>query len=405
MHSRMPSSPSTISVPKIASNFWLILATAEEIWEEMAAIANSTYRGVALSLCVRLQELLNRLRLCPSALQWCSPRYLTACASYSGEPSRPILLRAFYGARVALPSGGSRAWDASQRPYCNNTRLVTFDDGIAFTALPRSAADSRRWSTGTILGWLGFGLCAAKTLALCLDQRAQLRIRRSQSSRLRWPPSWMCTPSKGEFGIVQNSLTVSIVRHVFLYRLRRRTRSATEAFVCSDIMRDAQCGHRPRTLRFPSLGSAGKSKPHFRAYLMLWLLIFPCNGVQIWQQSTLQGQPVFATSSVQPAANVQDLQPVRTPNTPLVEPLLRAGPQARRTICVYRPQATEQPTVLISDDRAHGQLLHRMVCSAYGLVVSDWCLRRLVEALPSLPPEQYVLSPAQIPWDQTLAPV
>ena len=45
-----------------------LLATAEEIWEEMAAIANSTYRGVALSLCVRLQELLNRLRLCPSAL-------------------------------------------------------------------------------------------------------------------------------------------------------------------------------------------------------------------------------------------------------------------------------------------------------------------------------------------------
>ena len=84
---------------------------------------------------------------------------------------------------------------------------------------------------------------------------------------------------------------------------------------------------------------------------------------------------------------------------------LRSSPQALRTICVYRPQSLEQPTVLLSDDRTHGPLLHRMVCSAFGLADSEWCLRRLVEALPSLPPEQYVLAPAQLSWDQVLVPV
>ena len=165
--------------------------------------------------------------------------------------------------------------------------------------------------------------------------------------------------------------------------------------------RTSECGRS----RGPSCRRSPPLKIRKRAAFILWLILSPCQGVQIWQQGSLQGQPVFTTSSVQPAASVQDLRPVRTPNAPIIELALRAGSQALRTIGVYRPQEPAQPTVLISDDRAYGQLLHKMVCSAYGLAESEWHLRRLVEALPSLPPEQYVLSPAQLPWDQVLVPV
>ena len=189
-----------------------------------------------------------------------------------------------------------------------------------------------------------------------------------------------------------------------LYRARRRFRPSAEVLSADDkVETGGRRLSRPSCLRRLKFGSGCKFQ--LRPYLLLWLLVFPCHGVQIWQQSSLQGQPVFTTSSDQPAADIQDLQPVRTPNAPIVEPLLRASPQAIRTICIYRPQAPEQPTVLLSDDRAHGQPLHRMICSAYGLADSEWCLRRLVEALPSLPPEQYVLTPTQLPWDHTLVPV
>ena len=119
----------------------------------------------------------------------------------------------------------------------------------------------------------------------------------------------------------------------------------------------------------------------------------------------MQGQPVFTTSGIQDAVRPQDLQPVRVPNAPLVEPLLRAGPQALRTIGVYRSQVDNQPAVLIVDDRAHGNLLRRMLCTAYGVSEADWHLRRLVEALPSLPPEQYVLEPTSLPWNSVQVPV
>ena len=216
---------------------------------------------------------------------------------------------------------------------------------------------------------------------------------------------WRHTRLGGVPVYIKVVLQAARVQTVFMYRSRRRFLPSVEAFprgtwqaALKDcyVFRSLCCRHR----------SPGKArKLRLQPYMLLWLLVSPCHGVQIWQQSTLQGQPVFTTSSVQPVADVRDLHHVRTPNSPIVEPLLRAGPQALRTICVYRPQAAEQPTVLISDDRAHDRLLHRMICSAYGLADSEWCLRRLVEALPSLPPEQYVLSPAQLPWDHTLVPV
>ena len=203
--------------------------------------------------------------------------------------------------------------------------------------------------------------------------------------------------------LLQSLTAACLLGSSWLYIGRRVCRqfrqNACKLLFPSGVAHHCPYKNRPSTRpRYPSATSR-------KSFFLCWLLLFPCNGVQIWQQSTLQGQPVFTTSSVQPAASIDDLRPVRTPNTPLIEPVLRAGPQALRTICVYRPQDSEQPTVLLADDRVFGQLLQRMVCSAFGLVDSAWCLRRLVEALPSLPPEQYVLSPALLPWDQVLVPV
>ncbi|CAE7199873.1 ABHD8 [Symbiodinium necroappetens] len=118
----------------------------------------------------------------------------------------------------------------------------------------------------------------------------------------------------------------------------------------------------------PSASQAMYQTMAFRTYFRRLAALAQASlisGVQIWQQSFIQGQPVFTTNSVPPVQDVRDLQPVRM----------------------------------------HGQLLHRMICSAFGLVDSEWCLRRLVEALPSLPPEQYVLSPVILSWDQVLVPV
>ena len=139
--------------------------------------------------------------------------------------------------------------------------------------------------------------------------------------------------------------------------------------------------------------------------MLLWLTVWPGQCVQIWQQSIIQGQPVFTTSGVSEVSDIRDVQPVRVPNAPIVEPLLRAGPRALRTVCVFRMQDAQQPTVLVADDRVHGRLLCRMVCSAYGLSDSDWQLHRLVESLPSLPTEQYVLSPTSLAWNLVQVPV
>eukprot|EP00439_Symbiodinium_sp_Y106_P045284 s1821_g5.t1 len=63
------------------------------------------------------------------------------------------------------------------------------------------------------------------------------------------------------------------------------------------------------------------------------------------------------------------------------------------------------PVVLHVDDRVHGPLLHRELCVALGLQVSEWHCRRVVEALPSFPPEQYVLSESSMAWQRILVPV
>ena len=78
---------------------------------------------------------------------------------------------------------------------------------------------------------------------------------------------------------------------------------------------------------------------------------------------------------------------------------------ALRDVSIYYPGAPQCPVVLHVDDRVHGPLLHRELCVALGLQVSEWHCRRVVEALPSFPPEQYVLSESSMAWQRILVPV
>ena len=78
---------------------------------------------------------------------------------------------------------------------------------------------------------------------------------------------------------------------------------------------------------------------------------------------------------------------------------------ALRDVSIYYAGAPQCPVVLHVDDRVHGPLLHRELCVALGLQVSEWHCRRVVEALPSFPPEQYVLSESSMAWQRILVPV
>ena len=142
-----------------------------------------------------------------------------------------------------------------------------------------------------------------------------------------------------------------------------------------------------------------------RKRCFLWLICTPSYAVQIWPVGQVQGHQVFSTSSVPDTTEAARLVQVRAPNTPVLAPALRAEPTPFRDIGVFYLQADSVPTILHVDDRVHGNLLFRWVCTALGLQYADWHFRRQVEALPSLPPEQYVLSAWTMPWHQVVLPV
>ena len=139
---------------------------------------------------------------------------------------------------------------------------------------------------------------------------------------------------------------------------------------------------------------------------LLWLVCTPqVSGVQIWQHSSLQGQPVFTTSSVQSAYHVEELSPVRTPDAPCVDPAFAGQPAPIRSIGVFQDGANAQPVVMHADVRMQGPLLDLMLCRAFGLQHSCWNVRRVLATLPSLPAEQYILSPRTMPWYDAHTPV
>ncbi|CAE7208415.1 unnamed protein product, partial [Symbiodinium microadriaticum] len=146
--------------------------------------------------------------------------------------------------------------------------------------------------------------------------------------------------------------------------------------------------------------------PKVRVGAFVWLLLTPPAGaVQIWQHGVMAGQPVFNTGGVPAAHSVTDLGPVQSPDTPCLSPYTVRTSHPLRTVSVFQPGNSVQPTILQADVRMQGQLFELMTCRALGLQRSEWQVRRLSSSLPSLPTEQYVLSPVTQEWFLVHVPV
>ena len=154
------------------------------------------------------------------------------------------------------------------------------------------------------------------------------------------------------------------------------------------------------------VGCSGPRHRQLQGLLFIWLVLTPqAGGVQVWQQGHIHGRPLFNTGGASDTNNVYDLQPVRHPNAPVVDSSALCRPAPLRDIAVYTPDCPSCPQVLTADDRLHDSLLFTWICRALGLQASEWRCRRLIEALPAFPAEQYVLSPASLPWNHVLLPI
>ena len=151
---------------------------------------------------------------------------------------------------------------------------------------------------------------------------------------------------------------------------------------------------------------ARSSRRKCKACLLIWLVLSPqATGVQVWQQGQVNGQPVFNTGGVPVTSDKYDLEPVRLPDTPVVDPHSLRRPAYLKDICIFKPNEDPCHQVLVADIRLSGPLLGSWICRAFGLQDSEWSCRRLCEPLPALPSEQYVLSPRSLLWHRSLIPV
>ena len=89
-----------------------------------------------------------------------------------------------------------------------------------------------------------------------------------------------------------------------------------------------------------------------KGVFLLWLVLTPsAQGVQVWRQATLHGQPVFNTGTMPGTHNLQDLSPVRFPNMPIASARTSAIDESYREICVYAPDLRACPAALLVDVR------------------------------------------------------
>ncbi|CAE7283075.1 unnamed protein product [Symbiodinium sp. CCMP2592] len=91
--------------------------------------------------------------------------------------------------------------------------------------------------------------------------------------------------------------------------------------------------------------------------------------------------------------------------TPCLIPALQQTPVALRDVAVFSESSEHCPLVLQVDERVQGALLFRWVAKILDLQWELYHFRRQVEVLPSIPPEQYVLSPWSLRWHCIVIPV
>lgn len=88
-----------------------------------------------------------------------------------------------------------------------------------------------------------------------------------------------------------------------------------------------------------------------RGALFICLLLSQhSQGVQIWAQGFIQGQPVFDTSRVPHATDVAHLQPVRSPDLTLAAGALHE-PTCFREVGVFAVSQPGLPQVFLADER------------------------------------------------------
>ncbi|CAE7725185.1 unnamed protein product [Symbiodinium sp. CCMP2592] len=148
-----------------------------------------------------------------------------------------------------------------------------------------------------------------------------------------------------------------------------------------------------------------KMQRQWKVLGLMWLLCSPVQAAQVWPVRRFGEHTVYATGSVPDTRAVSDLAPASVAGTPCMVPALQQAPTALRDIAVFAPQADTCPVVLQVDERVHGALLFRWIGVALGFRTDYWLFRRQIELLPSLPPEQYVVSAWSQAWHQISIPV
>ena len=113
----------------------------------------------------------------------------------------------------------------------------------------------------------------------------------------------------------------------------------------------------------------------------------------------------FSTGTVPGTRNLHDIRPVRIPNMPVTGARVHEIDDGYRDICVFAPDLRTCHIALLVDVRLRGRALEVSICRALGRQAAEWECYRLLEALPALPPEQYVLRRTSVSWHLSIVPV
>ena len=330
-----------------------------------------------------------------------SPRCAPARTGYFRQHSGSVFLRSSYSSGVAVSVDPARTWNEAARVCFNDTLNNPGDAGSTRTSMPYYLGGSRAgWGTGAFLS----GLCI---VGLFTCTAGVLRVVHRVMMYLLRGPLLICSRARRQ--------TLARSQSLPLLTVQARCGGHDPIFL-PWVVKFLLCHCRVRALRCylsqrgPGARAVAPGPPvscprrcgslkGLRVCFLLWMVCTPSvQGVQIWQHGIIHGQPVFTTGTVQPAASASDLHPVRSPDCPIVEPAMQRQPQPVRTIGVFHAEASSQPTVLHADVRMQGSLLDTMICRALGLRRQEWHIRRVAAVLPSLPVEQYVLSPISLSW-------
>ena len=322
-------------------------------------------------------------------------------SSHVGECTRSLQLCSLDCSGVAVSQCAARTWGSLRRVHSSPCLDPGSGTGSGDCTMPIRPYRTQPYRQQRTVSWswgIGSGFCLS-----CLH--AHIR-----GVLLPWVVTLLAGAMLGLTGwslswFVQHTFDWQCCWHFLGHRLRFFAGAARPGDECPRRDRHAGCGPRRSRKEVRPL----RSQPtHLRrkGLFLLWMLLTPSvQGVQVWRQATLHGQPVFNTGTVPGTRNLQDLRPVRLPNLPVVGAHTPAGDEFYREICVFAPDLSSCYTALLVYVRLRGRALEVCICRALGRQAAEWECCRLHEALPALPPEQYVLRRLSVSWHLSVVPV